>query len=246
MSAIMDQAFGQSTSDEEWDRLKDKWPYNPNAPKPEYEGDLDPVLKELRNKKLLKEKMKTKELITEAIEIPPNASTDDVAKSYADSLNKKLADKLLKIANGEKVIPLTEEEKKFLIVQSKNNDEIEIETSKEFVIKKGNKAIVVNPETLNVSVDKKISDVVRTKSIEYGLNNMEDESKITRTVNKNAYEIRSDVLEMSLDFLKWRSEMENKNIEGISGSIKELPHTDDVMDTAKKFYSFVENRRMYE
>lgn len=46
---------------------------------------------------------------------------------------------------------------------------------------------------------------------------------------KNAFEIRNDVLSMALDFIIYQK--------------RELVNEDDVISTAKKFYSFVENRR---
>ena len=55
-----------------------------------------------------------------------------------------------------------------------------------------------------------------------------------QSVNKNAYEIRTDVLAMALDFMRWRGD---KNM---------LPQTvssDDILEVAQKFYKFVENRR---
>ena len=57
---------------------------------------------------------------------------------------------------------------------------------------------------------------------------------VEKTVNKNAYEIRTDILGMALDFVKFKKEVSNQ-LETISD--------DDVLNTAQKFYKFVENRR---
>ena len=55
-----------------------------------------------------------------------------------------------------------------------------------------------------------------------------------KTVNKNAYEIRNDVLAMALDWVKFKKEV-NGQLNGISD--------EDVLTTAQKFYKFVEDRR---
>ena len=55
-----------------------------------------------------------------------------------------------------------------------------------------------------------------------------------KTVNKNAYEIRNDVLGMALDWVKFKKEV-NGQLNGISD--------EDVLSTAQKFYKFVEDRR---
>jgi len=53
-------------------------------------------------------------------------------------------------------------------------------------------------------------------------------SSILKTTNRNAYEIRADVLQMAIDWSK-------------SGQV---PRTDEqLLELAKKFYTFVENRR---
>jgi hypothetical protein len=53
------------------------------------------------------------------------------------------------------------------------------------------------------------------------------------TVNKNAYEIRSDILEQTLSWVKFKKDCHQQT------SISD----DDVIATAQKFYKFVENRR---
>lgn len=55
-----------------------------------------------------------------------------------------------------------------------------------------------------------------------------------KTVNKNAYEIRTDVLSMALDWVKFKKDS-NQSVSSVSD--------DDVLSTAQKFYKFVENRR---
>lgn len=54
-----------------------------------------------------------------------------------------------------------------------------------------------------------------------------------KQAGRNAYEIRADVLQMAIDWA--RTEW--------AGSTQRKPSDDDVISLAKKFYSFVENRR---
>lgn len=55
-----------------------------------------------------------------------------------------------------------------------------------------------------------------------------------KTVNKNAYEIRADILAMALDWVKFKKEA--------TGQLATVAD-DDVLTAAQKFYKFVENRR---
>ena len=68
-----------------------------------------------------------------------------------------------------------------------------------------------------------------------------------QSVNKNAYEIRTDILAMSLDWVKWQTDMslEITNRRGNNQFLEpsQLPNSDMVLEIAKKFYSFVEQRR---
>jgi hypothetical protein len=62
----------------------------------------------------------------------------------------------------------------------------------------------------------------------------------TNMVNKNAYEIRADVLAMALEWIKYRTQLESDR-DGCEAL--QLSEADDVIRIAKKFYSFVENRQ---
>jgi len=68
-----------------------------------------------------------------------------------------------------------------------------------------------------------------------------------QSVNKNAYEIRTDILAMALDWVRWQTEasLEITNRRGNNKFLEpsQLPNSDMVLEIAKKFYSFVENRR---
>ena len=69
--------------------------------------------------------------------------------------------------------------------------------------------------------------------------------EIVKTVNRNAYEIREGVLGMALDFIKWQTDiiMVMTRESGEKSDMANYPTSDIVLDVAKKFYSFVENRR---
>jgi len=92
-------------------------------------------------------------------------------------------------------------------------------------------------------------------SLEHGIKEMENtfvapipivpQHTETKSVNKNAYEIRSDVLKMATEFFKWQYEMkvqiDRSNQIPIDG--KDSPTSDKVLEMAQKFYKFVEQRR---
>ena len=58
-------------------------------------------------------------------------------------------------------------------------------------------------------------------------NTQQKEIKIN---TKNAYEIRSDILGMAIDFIKWQNKTENIT-------------PNSVLEIAELFYSFVENKK---
>lgn len=66
------------------------------------------------------------------------------------------------------------------------------------------------------------------KSLEAAFSSKDD----IKTTNKNAYEIRADVLSMALDFVKWQS-----------NNLHEPIKSDIVINVATKFYKFVENKK---
>jgi len=59
-------------------------------------------------------------------------------------------------------------------------------------------------------------------------------------VNKNAYEIRLDVLKEAISFLNWTTECHRDKA---TNSYTVVPSPDDAINLAQKFYKFVENRR---
>ena len=61
-------------------------------------------------------------------------------------------------------------------------------------------------------------------------NKSENTSLEIKTINKNAYEIRTEVLFMALDFIKWQNKIENITPKS-------------VLEVAEQFYSFVENKK---
>lgn len=73
------------------------------------------------------------------------------------------------------------------------------------------------------------------------------EPQIVQSVNKNAYEIRSDVLQKALEWVRWQTDTSltvadrNGSNQGLRPA--QLPSSDQVLDIARKFYAFVENRR---
>lgn len=60
------------------------------------------------------------------------------------------------------------------------------------------------------------------------------EPEIVKPSNKNAYEIRADILSQALSWVQYKH--------NVAPQIKS-PTDDDVLDVAQKFYKFVENKR---
>lgn len=56
----------------------------------------------------------------------------------------------------------------------------------------------------------------------------------TKTVNKNAYEIREAILSHALDWVKYTHELRTE---------RTVPSEDEVLNVAHKFYKFVENKK---
>jgi len=75
---------------------------------------------------------------------------------------------------------------------------------------------------------------VPQKSDSWKQSEMPDPTQVIKTTNKNAYEIRADVLHMAIDWAK---------VENSVTGVYVKPTDDQLLDLAKKFYSFVENRR---
>jgi hypothetical protein len=71
----------------------------------------------------------------------------------------------------------------------------------------------------------------------------------SQSSNKNAYEIRTDILAMALDWVKWQTEKSieilNLREDNQSRTLTpdQLPNSDAVLEISKKFYTFVENKK---
>jgi len=109
MSAIMDIAYGQNTTTEEWNATKDKWPYNPNVPRPPSDNiDLDPALKKLKEKRvpIFKEEItKAKiEALRYAISLCVNRRTNFKVPAYnaaCDEIKLFLEASIERLESGE-------------------------------------------------------------------------------------------------------------------------------------------------
>lgn len=93
----------------------------------------------------------------------------------------------------------------------------------------GTVSVKVGGGTLKFDKKKVASLAAIPQKQDTGWKSQEQEaSQVLKTTNKNAYEIRADVLHMAIDWAKSRDDT----------------RTDDgVLELAKKFYTFVENRR---
>lgn len=186
-------------------------------------------------------------------------STDFIISSYENKLNSNIAAKTLAAAKNGNPPSFTKEELAYLDKKANEilpNAEVKVITpAPTITLKKGNTelhipnaaALVHKMEEMyprGMSEDSR-EDVLRQPFIKASVKHdlQQEESQIPPTmtlpgeiksVNKNAYEIRTDVLNMALDWTKFKKET---NPQPTSAS------DDDVLSTAQKFYKFVENRR---
>jgi hypothetical protein len=94
------------------------------------------------------------------------------------------------------------------------------------VVKVGGR-ILVDKRTVRTILGQPCKDSTPPQAVE------EQYKKQQPSVNRNAYEIRADVLQMAIDWSK---------VEDSGGGYRK-PSDDQLLSLAKKFYSFVENRR---
>lgn len=198
--------------------------------------------------------------------IPHNKipTTDDIAFIYRKRMMQNISVKLLKFSKT--LIPpvFTQEEMAYIKKDAEENDpesEVKVITPDPTItLKKGNTEInIKNAATLvkrmeniypnpnkSVTFDKKLTELY-PKSDSPVFDNGPDDSDSAvcatpmpiipsrpdiKTVNKNAYEIRTEILGMALDWVKYKIP-----------DTKSIPSDEDVLNTAQKFYRFVENRR---
>jgi hypothetical protein len=185
----------------------------------------------------------------ENVEIPSTTTTDNIVDLYSENISKKLYRRILD-SNDRGELELSLEEKNFLenkFRELNELDEIKIETPSEFVIKKGNKSIKLDIEKMKEIVDAKPKVIINPSKVlgidennhvvetETNLfkNDNNNNNRDIRLVNKNAYELRNDIIEMAIEWIKF------KTIINKSTFISD----EEVLGAAKMFYSFVENRR---
>ena len=193
--------------------------------------------------------------------IPKNniPTTDDIASGYRKRIMQGISTKLLKF--NKTLIPpvFTQEEMAYIKKDAEDNDpaaEVKVITPDPTItLKKGNTEInIKNAATLVKKMaeiypkgmtEDVAANIIRqpfiNESIKYGLE--QEETFVVpppiipsrpdiKAVNKNAYEIRTDILAMALDWVKYKTP-----------DVKSMPSDEDVLNTAQKFYRFVENRR---
>jgi hypothetical protein len=179
------------------------------------------------------------------------SDTDSLISAYEQKIQKSITSKVLEASANNKAPQFSREEMAYLNTKADKEEskELQIETpTKEFIIKKGNKVLNVNTELFNKmnaicpekgvlksvveEIPTSIPDVAERKVIPQW-----DTSPIqtnVQTTNKNAYEIRSDILKMALEWIQFKFH----NVEP-----KDQISDDKVVEIAKKFYFFVESRR---
>jgi len=262
MSALADIAFGQNTSDEEWNAVKDKWPYNTSAPRPIDDNiNLDPALKEIKEHRfpsssktmnnILKQAEKT---VTAITTVNSPSSTDDIASLYEEKISRSISSKIM--ASTKEGIPpvFTVEENAYLqkkSIEANASPEVEVITEDPpITLKKGNTEINIknaaslvkrmdrvysptsqNGGTIPKDVPKEMLEKTSTHKWEDQKTEEKTNSNSQRQYGKNAYEIRSDVLKMAIDWSMGEHVCQRYLYE------------DELLNLAKKFYAFVENKR---
>jgi len=194
-------------------------------------------------------------------------STDVVISHYESLITKSIAAKTLAAAQSKKSPIFTKEEMAYLVKKAVDNSTAEVSVitpTPTITLKKGKTEIHIKnaadmvrkmEEKYPVGVGKDVvENILRQpytqKDIGYNPPPVDNvvrpdppplpPSSRINTVNKNAYEIRADVLAMALDFARYRTELESDK-DGCEAL--RLWEADDVLAIAKKFYAFVENRR---
>lgn len=189
--------------------------------------------------------------------------TDFIISQYENTLSKRISSKVLSASKTGKPAIFTDEETAYLTKKSMDEDpqsEVSIDTSvPDVTLKKGNTEINIKHAALLVKkMEEKYPTVVSKDNAENILKQpfynpilntvlkQEDNTpqQEIKTVNKNAYEIRLDILK---EAIHWLSIIGMTPIP-VPGGETFIPterqkNGDDVIDLAKKFYSFVENRK---
>lgn len=175
-------------------------------------------------------------------------STDDLIQSYENKLTQSIACKTLEASKKGTSPIFTKEETAYLNKKSQNvnaQEEISVITPAPIIsLKKGKTEIQIKNATqilqkmdekypLGVSSDVNNSIPIVEKQLIMDAMPEYKPAADVKSINKNAYEIRTDVLSMALDWVKYK--------EGVSNYPTSTDET--VLATAQKFYRFVENRR---
>ena len=201
--------------------------------------------------------------------------TDTIISSYEKKLSGSITDKILFSNKNHKPVHFTKEETDYLTRKAEDESpfaEVKvISPSPDITLKKGDTQINIKNAATLVRKMEEIRPTPITKNVEEPLGETiekfnkkwnvklvnppysSDQTESTlpggfmNTVNKNAYEIRSDVLSQALDWVKWQTdcsiEIARRTDKSAYLTTDQIPNSDRVLEIAKKFYSFVENRR---
>jgi hypothetical protein len=190
--------------------------------------------------------------------------TDAIISHYESKINRSIATKILKSSTTNETPVFTKEELDYLskkaIDESPLTEVKVITTTPLITLKKGNTEIKVkNAAALVQKMEEKYPtpSSIKYTDAERKIDNhtLEDDELAQRiyperdkvekvhTVNKNAYEIRTDILAMAIDWLQYQTDMAVRERGNETHIPLSAPSNDEVLATAKQFYSFVENSR---
>ena len=171
----------------------------------------------------------------------PN-STDDIAFRYENRLNKSIIRKILSYQNGIEVTFSPEE-----IAYLKKSEAAETAMSEIKVItpdptitlKKGDTEInIKNAATLVRKMDEvypKGTSNERSENVDFvpaGISIVSPQE--TKSINKNAYEIRESIIQKSIDIINSSTDISKVDVNVT---------VDNILRVAEKLYEFVENKK---
>ena len=191
-----------------------------------------------------------------AEDVVPSHTTDVIISGYENKISQNIASKTLSASKRGEAPDFTKEELLYLNRKAGEDEDTELKVitpAPLVTLKKGRTELNIGhavklvqkmeekyPTGTGISPSKDNTlPPYYEEQVDYAVQQLQKEEPLRieqpiKTVNKNAYEIRSDVLKMSIDFLRWQTELDDSVLK---------PTTDSVLEVAQRFYKFVENRR---
>lgn len=179
-----------------------------------------------------------------------NSQTNVIISSYENKVSQNIATKTIAAAKQGKTPDFTKEELLYLNKKASENADTELNVITPIptiTLKKGKTELnIKNATALFKKMEKKYPTIVSSSQDLQSVNGIDNHTGEEVYIspsnpayippNRNAYEIRTDILTKALEWVQYKKQMEN-NIGG------KIPTEEDVLAVAQKFYKFVENKR---